>query len=516
MHLSRVELQLITKISSKSDELYNVVAGCCEFFKNQHGEIFLICYTVDGYETAYLAHSNTVKSFIRKKFFALYNTTVKSSDVSNAYETLCAVADDTPDVKAVYPRVAFDAGCIYYDLNNQTHDVVKIDSKAVVIVKKTDVKNLIFSKDSSMTEQVIPVNKGYGVVDFVRDFIMVAKEQRILIVVYICAAFIQHISHPILIVEGEKGAGKSAFFQFLMEIINPVSKDVFVMPEGVDNLITVLSNNNFSAFDNLGSSLSDEVSNVLCQASTGGTLIKRKYYSDNTEFCINIKRLVALNGIDLEISQSDLLDRAILVRLQRIDETNRRTSEDLKKFFRSNLPSILADIFEILSKALEIYPKLSLSSYPRMADFSKFGYAIAEAIGTGNGEKFLEQYRDNMKLAVESAVEENPLLECVKHIVNSEGYFKGSMTDFLMKLKNVLPKFYIGHQLPASFPKTANALSRRLNTSRHELESLGITIEIGRSKERYVVIKKNSENIDVTDAIDAIDDVDDVDDSFKK
>ena len=157
---------------------------------------------------------------------------------------------------------------------------------------------------------------------------------------------------------------------------------------------------------------------MLCQASTGGTLIKRKYYSDNTEFYINIKRLVALNGIEIGVSQSDLLDRAILVRLQRIDETNRRTSEDLKFFFRSNLPSILADIFEILSKALEIYPKLSLSSYPRMADFSKFGYAIAEAIGTGNGEKFLEQYRDNMKLAVESAVEENPLLECVKHIVN--------------------------------------------------------------------------------------------------
>ena len=329
-----------------------------------------------------------------------------------------------------------------------------------------------------------------------------------MLAVYIIAAFIPDISHPILIVEGEKGAGKTTLLSYISKIINPVMKDVFVLPRNNDNLVTALSNNHFSAFDNIGK-LSKEFCNTFCQASTGGTLIKRKLYSDNTEICINIKRLVALNGINLEITQSDLLDRAILLRLNRIKPTKRLPDEELNKRFNECLPSILGNIFVTLAMALALYPMLKHKEYPRMADFSRYGYAIAEAIGYGYGAEFINAYKINIRLAVETSVEQNPLIDCLRQFVEEEKSWQGSMTELQHKLKESFKKMYGNSRLPDVLESTPNTLSRQLSTFKHELEELGICIKVGKKKNRYVSVEK----IDIETYAENIDDTDDIGDN---
>ena len=56
-----------------------------------------------------------------------------------------------------------------------------------------------------------------------------------------------------------------------------------------------------------------------------------------------------------------------------------------------SLPVILGGIFDVLAKALEIIPTVTLPKVPRMAGFAKWGYAIAEALNTA-GEEFLINY----------------------------------------------------------------------------------------------------------------------------
>lgn len=58
------------------------------------------------------------------------------------------------------------------------------------------------------------------------------------------------------------------------------------------------------------------------------------------------------------------------------------------------MPLILGNIFDILSKAIKIYPNVKLNKLPRMADFSHWGYAIAQALGD-LGETFLDEYKCN-------------------------------------------------------------------------------------------------------------------------
>lgn len=483
-----MKLKNISNPQSPSDDIFNIVVQVCEFFKDQNGEMYLIMSGGNGYMLQYLSRTTETKSFFRKLYFNTYNKMVKNAEVLTAYDTICSLVDTCTDIVPVFTRVAQNEATIFYDLVSTRDDVVMIDKTGVSVVNAGSIKDLYFYRDSSMKEQQKPIDSGYGLIDFVEEVFNISQEQCLLFVVYICASFVPEISHPILIVEGEKGSGKTTLLKKLLDIINPVCKDVFILSRNTDNLITALSNNYFSVFDNVGT-LSDEVSNILCQASTGGTLVKRKLYSDNTALSVNIKRLVALNGINLEISQSDLLDRAILIRLERITDSKRCSDKVINERFDEVLPSVLANIFSILSRALRLYSEKTLEERPRMADFCEYGYAIAEAIFKGYGVKFIEQYKQNIKFATESAIEENPLLECIRYIAD-EGYWYGTASELLLKLKGLLPKVYIGRNLPENFPKSANALSRKLNLHQHELKNMGIKINIGRAKERFIAISK--------------------------
>ena len=64
------------------------------------------------------------------------------------------------------------------------------------------------------------------------------------------------------------------------------------------------------------------------------------------------------------------------------------------------------------------------------------------------------------------------------------------MTELLQDAKKVLARFYIGNNLPPDFPKTPNAISRKLRGSIHELKESGINVKIGRASERFVVLQK--------------------------
>ena len=224
--------------------------------------------------------------------------------------------------------------------------------------------------------------------------------------------------------------------------------------------------------------------------------------------CINIKRLVALNGINLEISQSDLLDRAILLRLNRIKPTKRLPDEELNKRFNERLPKLLGNIFITLARALALYPVLNHQEYPRMADYSRYGYAIAEAMGYGLGAEFINAYQTNIHLAVETAVEQNPLIDSLRQFVEEEQCWQGSMTELQHKLREEFKKTNGNARLPDVLEGTPNTLSRQLSTFKHELEELGIKVKVGRNTKRYVSVEK----IDMKTYVENIDDTDDVDD----
>jgi hypothetical protein len=215
-------------------------------------------------------------------------------------------------------------------------------------------------------------------------------------------------------------------------LVDPNRCDIWTLPKTRDDLAVLLDNHYFLCFDNL-SSISTEMSDLLCMASTGGTYIKRKLYSNNDETVLEFMQPLSINGVNMVVTKPDLLDRSMLLELDRLSTSERKTERELWDEFDADKPKILGMIFSILSKAMGLFSSIKLDTLGRMADFTLWGYAIAEAAGIG-GEKFLGAYLRNQSKATEEAVEAHPIAYAIVKFMADQTEWIGTATELQKQL----------------------------------------------------------------------------------
>lgn len=168
---------------------------------------------------------------------------------------------------------------------------------------------------------------------------------------------------------------------------------------------------------------------------TGEGFSKRQLFSDDDDVIYNFKRCIALNGVNVVATKTDLLDRCLLFELERISTETRKEELVFWKSFEKDKPSILGGIFDILSKALGLYPSIKLNKLHRMADFTHWGFAIAEAMGEGLGEQFLNEYGQNIQQQNDEVLNSNPLAMMIVSFMNSRSSWEGAATELLRELR---------------------------------------------------------------------------------
>ena len=82
-----------------------------------------------------------------------------------------------------------------------------------------------------------------------------------------------------------------------------------------------------------------------------------------------------------------------------------------------------------------------------MADYCRWGYAIAEAIGYG-GQTFLDAYRRNISRANENALSEDPIAAAVVAFMRERSSWSGYVAKLLTELERVAEdeKINIAHR----------------------------------------------------------------------
>jgi hypothetical protein len=114
------------------------------------------------------------------------------------------------------------------------------------------------------------------------------------------------------------------------------------------------------SLDNL-SKLNDWLSDSLCRASTGDSLVKRQHYSDKDLVVHKFKRVIILNGINLTILRDDLADRIIPINLPVITSHNRKYEADLEDDWANAFSEIFGGILTLCAKVLEGYEMVELT-----------------------------------------------------------------------------------------------------------------------------------------------------------
>lgn len=438
----------------------------------------------------------TITTILRNICIEICCEVVPQAVINNVFEMIRAIGESCDDcVESASLGLNQKDNFLIYDCGYDHYVCLNL-SKSLLRLCSREKSTTIFLDQIPQDKEIIPCirqsEKKY--LKYLKKIFPTLDDSSFLLIgVYIATLFIPNIHHPLLVISGEYGAAKTTFSRMIAKIVNPHTGDVAPMPKDLDDVATVINSQYFVSFDNL-SYISREQADLLCLATTGGSYKKRKLYTDMTVVSMQLHNAIAINGLNLAFPYSDLMDRAILLELPRITSGNRLTEEEVWGIFYQLLPNIQGCIFKLLRNASKVYKNANLTELPRLADFAKWGYAIAESIDEGLGKEFLKQYNRNSDQALKSAAESNPLLLSIAGIMKNTDIWEGSATKLLKLLEIEFFKATISNRLPKGFPTTANVLSRKLNTLQNDLKVLGYELQIGRDTNRYIRISKIQED----------------------
>ena len=461
--------------------------------KDEQGNLYGMIKDRTGNVGGYLLYENDFKIAFRKLYNFQYNEMLSIQDVQSAVDVIEVIATDDVAEIEVCKRI-FNNGYQYaYELNRDSGECVWIEGGEITI---TRTEGIIFRHAANHADQVEPdlEVKPKKLLGYIKKHFNLRSENdaKLMTLYLVTSLWGLIINHPILVLVGEKGSSKSMTLRKLERLIDPKSSDLSSgIPKGNDGLALRLYNSYFIALDNL-SSLTRKISDLLATAITGGCITKRALYRNSGEIILDIKAVIAINGVSLVTKESDLLDRSLIINLDRIAPDKVLTEEELWSEFEQDRPKILGCCFKIIAIALNDMEAIETKEKIRMADFHVACIKVGRALGWSEDEvsNLLWQNQKNIN---ECTLDEDIVALCVIELMQKKRKYVNSVSGLLTDLLEVADENSITSTM---LPKTPNHLSTRLNKAKSNLQSEhGITYyikNIGTFKQ--ITIEKKMKN----------------------
>lgn len=457
------------------------------FFHDQFKEAYVAIKKGSNLQILKLLSEDYRLLLIYRYFKACYKSP-SSESIKQARMLLESLSRIEGETVPLSYRCTSTDDAIYYDLCGGDWSFVKITKDGWQVNTEP---TILFKRTTSMTAQTKLEITSSSIQDIHllnKHYKFRSKDDELLHIIQVVTSFLS-ISHPLTVYSGEQGSAKTTSIRMDRSIIDPANPDVISFPKGGNNLSLALNNHYISCFDNIGN-ISNEESNILCTAVTGGGISLRKLYTDDEETVYSYKVPVFMNGINIIATKPDLLDRSVLLELDRIASNERKEEAVIWKDFETDKAKILGAIFSIISGAMVLYPEVKLENLSRMADYTRWGFAIAEVIGLG-GDNFLNAYENNQKKASSEALANQPIYQCLELVMQDKLYFEGTATELLQKLNTVRASEQISNF--SDWPKEPNILSRRLKEMQTNLTEHGMHLKFKKMNiGRRIVIEKKA------------------------
>ncbi len=475
------------KRPSQADLLVSLALQIATFFHDQEGEPYA-AIPVSLHREVVPLRSRHFKRWLAQQFFDLEERAPNTDSMSQALQVLEGYAVFRGSKHALHLRVAEYDGAFWYDLADPEWRAVRVTPEGWEVVSNPPI---LFRRHLNTAAQVTP-EPGGEIRELFRLMNVRSEADKNLLAVYLVTALVPGTPKPILNVFGEKGSGKSTLMRMLRQLIDPAVEPLLIPRHDEREFAIQLAHNFAPFYDNL-SSLSQLQSDMLCRAATGAGFTTRALYTDSEEVLFRLRRCVGVNGIHLLSGGTDLLDRYLVIELERLPEEERREERDILEEFERLRPRLFGAMLSTLSAAMGIKPALRFDKLPRMADFAAWGAAVAEALDIG-ADAFLAAYWQNIGQVNERLLESHPVAAAVLALLRDSPEWKGTPSELLEALEAVAQGEKISTKSKL-WPKSANSLSRRLKEVASNLADAGIRVtcdRAGHSRTRTITIEKIS------------------------
>jgi hypothetical protein len=199
-------------------------------------------------------------------------------------------------------------------------------------------------------------------------------------------------------------------------------------------------------------------------------------YTNDEEVQIKAARPIILNGIPGEmVSRPDLMDRALMIELPIISDTDRRTEEEVWRQIQQASPEMFGVLLDAVSAGLRNLPTVQLPRLPRLADFIRWGEACGPMFGWPRGQ-FLADYEwhradlDGQALGTWSV---GSVLFC---LLRKRAVVEGTVAEVLHQL-NEERRGGVDRGLPPDWPRSPRGLAAELKRYKPALHRYGVEVE---------------------------------------
>ena len=292
-----------------------------------------------------------------------------------------------------------------------------------------------FLSTRNFGSQVVPQANNEDLLDLLAKFTNLQGDNLTLFAIWFIQAF-SGGSHYGIMLSAERGSGKSTLTKAISKLLDPSEVDTSLLQTKLEDFQNYLANHYLATFDNVRE-IPTDFSDTLCTAITGGTVAKRKLFSDRDEVRLKLHNTVILNGIGIFPKESDLAERFLYFKLEKLKPEQSKSDYELKKLLEDSRPLILGCVFDLLAKASTIRKKLRPKKPTRMNDAYAEMLAIAIAMGLSETE-FDRLITENTK-QLNKACLGSPIVQAVTEYMNGPHAGKRkiveSSTHFYEKVK---------------------------------------------------------------------------------
>lgn len=395
---------------------------------------------------------------LAKAFYQRFGRAAGGGALTDAQTILQGLAAETAATE-LHLRVGQHGSDIYLDLGRADGEMVRIAPGRWLTTKEPP----ILFRRTALTRE-LPIPRTGGSLHELRNRLNVTDATWPIVLGWLVAAFVPRMPHPILLLGGQQGVGKTTAAKLLLALVDPSAAPVRSPPANARQWAITAAASWCVCIDNV-SEIKPWWSDALCKAVTGDGWLDRALYTDSDVSVLSFQRVISFTSIDPGSLRGDLGERVLLADLEPIPADRRRTEREILTDLEKVQPFILGALLDLVAQVLEELPRTSAAQLPRMADFAALLQAMDRVAGTTSFRIYCEQ---DVRIADE-VVTSDPVATAILDLIEErpEG-FLGTATTLLQ---------LIGPQDPArDRTRTARALSGQLRRVVPALEKLGVTV----------------------------------------
>ena len=455
------------KESSKQENSLNQLLGLFRdsgstAFKDQLGEGWVTVKRHNHYENIKI-RSTEFGHLMLEIYYRNYDAGVAKETIEQLGSLLMVRSTEE---RYLFNRYAWLGDRLLIDLGDSDWKVIEVSEEGWSIIQPD---KSVFRRFRHQLP--LPIPKKGGDIKKVFDYLSVKDEgNKALLLVWLCTCMLEHIPRPGIIFHGTQGSCKTSGADFIRLLVDPSSVIHSSLSKDNTQFIQLIDHHAVVSLDNI-SSLPPWACNTLCTAITGGGHTKRSLYTNDDDFPYSFRRVFILNGISVPTTAPDLLDRSLLIELNRLGKRDRKTMTKLKKSFEDDSPFILGQILDVLVYVISRRHE-EFKEYSRLADWDGLAGIAAEKLNLK--DEFLlalgkSEKEQNIEV-VESHIESEILMDFMEGQGSS---WKGPSADFYAHLTKIAEDT----NRKKEWPKNASSLVKKLKRLSHNLDEVGIHIE---------------------------------------